>query len=160
MTRVDGSQAMNATAGRVGPARPSHLRLRFLALVAVGGTVGTALRELLTLLIPSAGVFPIATFLINVVGAFALGLLLEVVARRGPDEGRRHVVRLLLGTGVLGGFTTYSALAATTAQLGVDADWVWAVAHPLGTVLIGAAASIAGIAAGSRLSRVDAEASA
>lgn len=159
MTRVDGSQAMQQTVRRVRPARPAHLRFRFLALVALGGTVGTALRELLTLLIPSVGVLPLATFLINVVGAFVLGLLLEVLARRGPDEGRRRVVRLLVGTGVLGGFTTYSALAATTAQLGVDADWVWALAYPLGTVLIGAAASIAGIAAGSRLSRVGAEAS-
>ncbi len=37
-----------------------------------------------------------------------LGALLESLARRGPDEGRRRAIRLLVGTGGLGGFTTYS----------------------------------------------------
>jgi CrcB protein len=165
VTDADDSRAMHATARRdrsafpERPARPAHLRVRFLALVALGGTVGTALREGLTLAIPPLGSLPLATFLINVTGAFVLGLLLEVLARRGPDEGRRRAVRLLVGTGVLGGFTTYSALAAVTAELGVAGDWIWAIAYPLGTIVVGAAASIAGIAVGTRMSRTAEEAS-
>lgn len=49
-------------------------------------------------------------------GAFCLGLVLTILARLGPDEGRRRDLRLTLGTGLLGGFTTYSLLAVQTLQ--------------------------------------------
>jgi CrcB protein len=49
--------------------------------------------------------------MVNLVGAFVLGLLLEGLVRRGPDVGRRRQLRLFAGTGFCGGFTTYSALA-------------------------------------------------
>ncbi|WP_371740714.1 CrcB family protein, partial [Frigoribacterium sp. CFBP 13712] len=92
-----------------------HLRWRFIGLVALGGTIGTGLREALALSFPAApGSIPVTILLINVVGAFALGLLLESLMRRGPDAGRRRDLRLFIGTGVLGGFTTYSALAVDT----------------------------------------------
>ncbi|WP_394769069.1 fluoride efflux transporter FluC [Lacisediminihabitans sp.] len=130
--------------GREG-ARPIHLRWRYLGLVAVGGAVGTALREALGLLLPPVGGIDVAVLGINVVGAFALGVLLEHLARRGTDEGGRRTARLLLGTGLLGGFTTYSALAADTSLLfAVDRAWP-ALAYGLGSVLIGALAAWAGI---------------
>jgi CrcB protein len=133
--------------------RPLHLRWGILALVAVGGMTGTALRESVTLLVPDVQVFPVATFGINLLGAFALGVLLESLSRSGPDGGRRRGIRLLLGTGLLGGFTTYSALATATAVLGVDGETWWAIAYALGTVVIGAGMSVAGILTGRILIR-------
>ena len=136
-----------------GPVRSVHLTWRYVGLVAVGGTVGTALRALLTIAIPPMGNFPVAIFGINLLGAFLLGALLESLARRGPDEGGRRALRLLLGTGVLGGFTTYSALA-TDANLLLVRDSVGAaLLYALGTIVLGAVATWAGIALSAALHR-------
>lgn len=136
-----------------GTERPVHLRWRFIGLVALGGTIGTGIREALALSFPAApGTLPVTILLINIIGAFALGLLLESLLHRGPDEGQRRDVRLFVGTGVLGGFTTYSALAVDTATLLGDALAV-AVIYGVGSVILGAVASWAGIATGSALHR-------
>lgn len=138
-----------------GSPRPVHLHPGFLALVLGGGAVGTAAREALSLAVPRIDGIPVAILGVNLVGAFLLGLLLEALVHRGPDHGRRRIVRLLLGTGVMGGFTTYSALAADTALLMVDGSAVSAALYGLATVLLGALATWLGIvlAAGSRRSR-------
>lgn len=131
----------------LGAPRPVHLRRRCLGLVAVGGMLGTSAREGLSLAFPPVAGVPITTAMINVVGAFLLGLLLESLVRRGADVGRRRVIRLLVGTGVLGGFTTYSALSTDTVLLLRD-DPALGVAYALGTVLIGAFATLAGVLVG------------
>ena len=131
--------------------RPLHLRWHSLALVFAGGTVGTALRELLAITVPPVAGVAVVIVGINVFGAFLLGLLLETLARRGPDEGRRRQLRLLLGTGVLGGFTTYSALATDTSLLLADDRLGTAMLYALGTVILGALAAWAGIATGAAL---------
>lgn len=130
-----------------------HLRASSLALVFVGGTFGTAAREALSLGFPSIGGIPYAIFGINVAGAFLLGVLLEALARRGADHGRRRHLRLLLGTGVMGGFTTYSALAVDTAALLGTGAAGSGIAYAIGTVLVGAAATWAGIALGAATHR-------
>lgn len=107
---------------------------------------------------PHVAPFPVATFAINVTGAFVLGLLLELLARRGPDIGHRRAVRLLVGTGVLGGYTTYSAFAVETAALIRADQWWWAVAYAFGTVVIGGLLSLAGIVLGARIGRRQADA--
>lgn len=123
-----------------------------LLLVVGGGVVGTTLRVLVSGAVPDAGGLPMGILVVNLVGAFALGILLEVLALRGADTGVRRRVRLLVGTGVIGGFTTYSALATDTSLL-VDTDRLpAAAAYALGTVVLGAAASLSGILIG-RLAR-------
>ncbi|MDN5755618.1 MAG: fluoride efflux transporter FluC [Arthrobacter sp.] len=123
---------------------------RHLGLVVVGGMVGTAAREGLTLAVPGINGLPTTILMINIIGAFLLGLLLESLLRAGSDEGPRRIMRLMLGTGFCGGFTTYSAFA-------VDALLLFNGQGPVGgpgaglaliaaTVLIGAAATWAGIA--------------
>ena len=82
--------------------RPLHLRFRYLGLAFLGGAVGTGLRYGLTLLLPGAGQGRGAVLLANVLGAFLLGLLLEGLAMRGPDQGIRRTGRILVGTGLLG----------------------------------------------------------
>jgi len=133
--------------------RPVHLRWPYLALVFAGGTVGTALRELLAISVPPVAGVAVVIVGINVVGAFLLGLLLETLAGLGADEGRRRQLRLFLGTGLLGGFTTYSALATDTGLLLADDRLGTALLYALGTVVVGALASWAGIAAGAALHR-------
>ena len=89
--------------------RPPHLDLRLVGLVAAGGAVGTTARWALTeSLGTSAGGWPTATFVANLLGSFLLGALLEGLLRRGPESRRGRLVRLGVGTGVLGGFTTFS----------------------------------------------------
>ncbi len=130
-----------------------------LAVVFVGGTLGTAAREALGLALSASGVpasgvpasgVPWAVLTANLAGALALGVLLEALAHRGPDRGMRRTVRLLVGTGFLGGFTTYSALASDTAQLFAAGDGWLASGYALGTVIVGAGATLAGILLGSR----------
>ncbi|MCU1525260.1 MAG: rane protein [Microbacteriaceae bacterium] len=133
--------------------RPAYLQWRNLGIVAVGGMVGTAIRELLSLVVPSVGGLPIAIFGINILGAFALGMLLEALARRGPDEGRLRTLRLLLGTGVLGGFTTYSALATDTSLLLVDGRVAAALIYSLASLIVGALSTWGGIAMAASLHR-------
>ncbi len=125
-----------------------HLRWSCMGLVALGGATGTAIREALALTFPSAaGAFPLAIFVINITGAFLLGFLLEFILRRGADEGRRRTIRLLLGTGVLGGFTTYSSFATDTAVLSGDTLGV-AFGYAAATLVVGVIASTCGIATG------------
>jgi len=134
--------------------RPVHLRKRFLALVGLGGMAGTAAREGLTLCTPALNGLPVVTLVINVVGAFLLGLLLELLARGGADTGLRRTMRLLLGAGVLGGFTTYSSLATDTALLLHGGSALDALVYAFGTVILGAAASWGGVAVGTTTHRL------
>lgn len=126
-------------------ARPAHQSVANIALVAVGGTVGTGLRFGVGVLVPAQHGLPVAIFAVNVMGAFALGLLLEFLADTGLDLGWSRRIRLGVGTGLLGGFTTYSALAADIVTLGLLHPG-WAVGYGLGTVVLGGLASTAGIA--------------
>ena len=132
------------------PERPLHLRPAMLGVVLVGGAVGTAAREGLVLAVPMLGALPVAILLINVVGAFVLGVLLEALIRGGPDEGGRRLTRLGVGTGFCGGFTTYSTLAVGTAELLRSGTTGLAIAYAVGSVLLGAVAAWAGVLVGTR----------
>lgn len=138
---------------------PAWRRPGALALVFFGGILGAGAREALELVLPSAGGVPVATLIANVVGAFALGWLLERTApvrRRPAMAAAQHPIaplrpswerlRLFAGAGVLGGFTTYSGLAVTTAALAAGGHVWLAVAYGLGTVALGALAGFGGVA--------------
>lgn len=80
-----------------------------LVVVALGGGLGSLARYGLTLLLPTAaGHFPWATFLTNVTGCFLIGVLMVLIT----DVWTAHrLIRPLLGTGILGGYTTFSTYA-------------------------------------------------
>ncbi|WP_058748746.1 fluoride efflux transporter FluC [Curtobacterium oceanosedimentum] len=133
---------------------PPHLRWRFLGLVALGGAIGTGVRAALAAALPSVDGISWTILAINVVGAFCLGLLLESLAHAGPDTGRRRALRLFVGTGVLGGFTTYSTLADDTARLLDVGRWGAGTGYALLSVVLGLVAAAAGAwIAGARRSR-------
>jgi CrcB protein len=136
-----------------GAGRPNHLNWRMWLLVAAGGAAGAASREALSLAIPNVGGVPLAIGLINLVGAFLLGLLYEGLTRPGVEAATAGRLRLLLGTGFCGGFTTYSSLATDSAVLGIHGHPATALLYVAGTVVLGACATWAGIAAGDRLAQ-------
>ena len=129
--------------------RPPHAHPVLLLLVFAGGVAGTLLRSALATALPASR-FPLATFLTNVSGAFVLGALLEGLRRAGPDTGRRRAARLGLGSGLLGAFTTYSALAVESDLLVRDGHVGTATAYAVGSVLAGLVAAAAGVAAAGR----------
>lgn len=143
----DQADADAGTLGEARPNRPVHLHPGFVLLVIAGGTAGALARYALSAALPAPGGWPLPTLAINLSGAFLLGLLLEALARRGPDAGRLRMVRLLAGTGFMGAFTTYSTLALETNTLlgtGRTAD---AVVYVGVTLVGGATATVAGIRA-------------
>jgi CrcB protein len=87
-------------------------RLEPLLLVAVGGFAGATLRYAVSAALP--GRFPWGTLAVNVAGSFALGVLLYEAKLTGRLSRQ---TRILLGTGFLSSFTTYSTFAVQTAGL-------------------------------------------
>ncbi len=114
--------------------------------VAIGGAIGAVARWGLASAIVSD--LPIATFITNLLGCFALGVVLvagEVVGRHGghPHHHQKWWVRVwrpFLATGVLGGFTTFSTLVVELNHLAVPV----ALAYLVGSVVLGIAAYSAG----------------
>ena|SRR5450830_664104 len=127
-------------------ARPPYMQARLLALVVLGGAAGTTVRwSLGQAFAPSPGHWPWVTFAINLTGSFLLGLLLETLVRSGPDAGWRRAVRVGVGTGVLGGFTTYSTFVVEVDRL-VATGHAWiGSAYAVLSILIGVLAALAGI---------------
>ncbi|MFO1538606.1 MAG: fluoride efflux transporter FluC [Actinomycetota bacterium] len=126
--------------------RPHPLSAGALALVAAGGAVGGLARYGLGRAFPTApDAFPTTTLVINVVGAFLLGALLTVLARRGTPD---HRLRLVLGVGALGAFTTFSTLAVDVVRLGRSGRPGRALAAATVSVVAGIAAVVAGHRAG------------
>ena len=122
------------------PVRPA-----LLVVIGVGGAAGTATRAWLSGSFPvGVGQWPWATFWINLTGALLLGLLLEVLAETGPDQGWRRAIRLGAGTGFLGGFTTYSTFAVETLGLLQAGAWLTGLGYAVGSVLLGLFAAFAG----------------
>lgn len=110
-----------------------------LILVALGGATGSVLRYLAAVWF---GAGPLTTFVVNITGSFLIGLLVAVT----PASDIR--LRLLLATGFLGGYTTFSAwqLEAMTAK-----DWPTTAAILFGSLAAGFAAVLTGHAIGTRL---------
>jgi CrcB protein len=114
-------------------------------LVFLGAGIGGALRHVVNLgaarLIGPG--FPWGTLTVNVVGGFAMGLLAEWLALRAGAGWTQHL-RLFLTTGILGGFTTFSAFSLDTVLLWERGEGGAAVAYVLASVIL----SIAGLVAG------------
>ena len=116
-----------------------------LLLVAAGGAIGAVARYLTgthTLRLFGAG-WPWGTLAVNVLGGLAMGVLVGVLALRGGADQERW--RLLLGVGVLGGFTTFSAFSLDVALMIERRDWLAAFAYSTLSVVASVAALFAGM---------------
>jgi len=114
--------------------------------VALGGALGSVARYGAYRLWPSSpGGWPVPTFTVNLLGSFAIGLLYMYVAGRGAGAENARVFWM---TGVIGGFTTYSAFALETALLGFSAT---GIAYVLATVVLCLGATLLGMKVGTIL---------
>ena len=117
-----------------------------LLWISAGGALGTAARYLLSswLLRVLGPAFPYGTLAVNVVGSFLLGAIMHVglhTALLSPTA------RLALGTGVMGGFTTYSTFNYETLQYLQEGAWGLAGLNVAATLVVCMAAGAAGVAA-------------
>ncbi|MCC9308006.1 CrcB family protein [Kitasatospora sp. RB6PN24] len=118
-----------------------------VAVVGVGGVLGAEVRYGLGLLWPTpGGTFPWTTLLINAAGCLVIGVFLVAVTEGRPAH---RLVRPFFGTGVLGGFTTFSTYCLDVRRLLVGHHPALAVGYLTGTLLAALAAVAAG-AAGTR----------
>lgn len=118
-------------------------------LVCLGGAAGTGLRYAAAILGARwlGAEFPYATVFVNLVGSFAIGLVQQVALAGTMSE----TLRLVLVTGVLGGFTTYSAFSYETVHLMQTGAWGRACLNVLVTTAGCLALCAAGLAAGRAL---------
>jgi CrcB protein len=124
--------------------------MTLVLLAAAGGAIGAALRHLANSLCGHlfGSALPWGTFVVNVVGSLAMGLLVALFAARwnAPLE-----VRVFLATGVLGGFTTFSAFSLDFAFLIERKAYLAAAGYAGGTMALCFAAVLAGLALGRAL---------
>ena len=112
-----------------------------LVAVVVGAVAGMALRLAFDLVVHT----PLSTLVINILGSFALGVL---VARLWPTAS--PVLRAGLGPGLLGTFTTFSALAVSVIGLGINDEWMPALAYLAASIVGGLIAAWLGLLTGRR----------
>jgi CrcB protein len=120
--------------------------LQASTLVALGGASGAVLRyhagRLMGVATGPNAVFPWGTFSINFAGSLAMGLLTGWLARYGNGG---EAWRLLIGVGVLGGFTTFSAFSLETALLIERGMFGTAALYAAGSVIAGIAGLFIGL---------------
>jgi fluoride exporter len=120
--------------------------MKSILFVMVGGALGAALRYGVARALPVSGSdWPWPTLVVNVFGGFIMGLLATWLLRAG-DSG--EPMRLLLGVGLLGGFTTFSAFSLEMAMMVERGQVVLAGSYALASVLLALVALFAGLALG------------
>jgi fluoride exporter len=130
---------------RIEPQRRELVRSHgaVLAVIAVGGGLGSIARYGLSELLPTpAGTFPWATFITNVSGCFLIGVLMVLIT----DVWSAHrLVRPFLGVGVLGGYTTFSTYAVETRGLLQPGTVALAFTYLAGTLICAMLAVLFGV---------------
>ena len=118
-----------------------------IVLIAAGGAAGAVTRYLVDTFVAErfAGAFPLGTLVVNLSGAFALGILFALAIERAvlPSD-----IRAPLMIGFLGAYTTFSTLVLESWRLVEDGALVLALANLAGSVALGMVAVVAGLAIG------------
>ncbi len=119
--------------------------MNHLVLVAIGGALGSTARYLtglVTLRWFGPG-FPWGTLAVNIVGSLAIGIFAELIARRFDSSPE---LRLFIVTGILGGFTTFSAFSLEVSSMIERGDYLSAGGYIFASLVISIAAVFAGLA--------------
>lgn len=122
------------------------MKTTLLLVIGLGGALGSIGRHLVATAVGQAtgGGWPWGTLAVNAIGGLAIGLLAEAIASRwqgGPE------LRAFLITGVLGGFTTFSAFSLDAVALFERGAWAAAIAYVAASVVLSLIGTLAGIAA-------------
>ncbi len=118
--------------------------MKNVLIVALGGGIGAAGRHLVGLLMMrlfGTG-FPYGTLTVNILGSFLMGLLIATLSRM---DGSSHGLRLLVATGMLGGFTTFSSFSLDFATLWERGQMELAAGYAAITVIVSIAALFAAL---------------
>ncbi|GAA3636082.1 hypothetical protein GCM10022200_19270 [Microbacterium awajiense] len=107
----------------------------WVALV-IGGGVGAGVRYVVDAATPKPRGFPLGILIVNVVGSLLLGLVAGLGAAVFDPTWA-----LVLGTGLVGGFTTFSTVSVESAMLAQRRMWLLAVANLVGTLVAAVAAA-------------------
>lgn len=116
-------------------------------IVMIGGGFGAGLRHLTNLgAVRAFGAgFPIGTMFVNIAGSLAMGIFMEILMRR---FGSSHELRLFVATGILGGFTTFSAFSLDFVHLWQRGDTIPALGYAMGSVILSIFALFVGLMLG------------
>ena len=114
------------------------------AWIGLAGAAGTLLRHALNqgLLVRFGASWPYGTFAANVIGSFALGAVMELVQARAVGG---VPLRLVLGTGLLGGFTTYSSFNLEAIRFAEQGAWSRAGVYIVATLCACLVAGLLGV---------------
>jgi CrcB protein len=117
--------------------------MQAMLIIGAGGFIGSVSRYLLSHLIQDRffSSFPFGTLSVNIVGCFLIGLVFGLSERSNLSSEWR----LFLATGIIGGFTTFSAFSLETVSLLRDAQYFHALGYVAMSVLLGVAATFFGI---------------
>jgi len=134
--------------------KPAHLDPVFLSVLFAGGVAGTLLRAIAEDAFKhGSSQWPWPTFLINLSGALVLGFLLEMLSGFGADEGRRKLIRVGFGSGLIGSYTTYSTFAVEVLGLARSGAFVVAFGYAVISVVLGVATAALGMVAARQFHR-------
>ncbi|MFR5875113.1 MAG: fluoride efflux transporter CrcB [Eubacterium sp.] len=104
-------------------------------VVGLGGFIGAVVRYIISLIpIKNPQSFPVNTFIINIVGAFAIGCIAFAVSKNENIDSR---VILFLKVGICGGFTTFSTFSLETAELIKGGSVITAVIYVIMSIILG-----------------------
>ena len=119
--------------------------------VAAGGAAGSVLRyhagRWVAALAGEGNAFPWGTLAVNIAGSLAMGALVGWFARSAPSEAAAETARLLLGVGLLGGFTTFSAFSAELVGMLHRGQGAMAAGYAAASLIAGMAAVVVGLVA-------------
>ena len=116
--------------------------MKLFLLVGLGSFIGGILRFLISDLIQTKSLssFPYGTLMVNIIGCFVIGLIFGWVEK----ESLSMEWRLFLATGLIGGFTTYSAFSYETFSLLRDGQILNAMIYIISTIILGLLATTFG----------------
>ena len=124
--------------------------MKELLLVCLGGGIGTGFRHLTSRLVPTSswGGFPMGTLVVNVLGSFLLAVIAvsAMKSQKFPD-----IVVVMLTTGVMGGFTTYSTFNFETISLIQQGRTSTAAVNVIVTLTVCALSGLVGMLVGSKI---------